>query len=154
MTGLVNSSGTQVVAYTYDAWGNPLSTTGTMADTLGKLNPLRYRGYVYDTETGLYYVSSRYYDPEFGRFINADDIDYLGADGSPLSYNLFAYCLNNPVNRFDVNGNWSMPNWLKVTVGAVAIAGLAVATVCTGGAAAVICGAALSGAIAGGASRS
>ena len=60
--------------------------------------------------------------------------------------------MNNPVNRFDVNGKWSMPNWLKVTVGAVAIAGLAVATVCTGGAAAVICGAALSGAIAGGAS--
>ena len=152
MTGLVNSSGTQVVAYTYDAWGNPLTTTGSMADTLGKLNPFRYRGYVYDTETRLYYVSSRYYDPEFGRFINADDIDYLGADGSSLSYNLFAYCLNNPVNRFDVNGNWSMPNWLKVTVGAVAIAGLAVATVCTGGAAAVIYGAALSGAIAGGAS--
>lgn len=64
MTGLVASSGAQVVAYTYDAWGNPLSTTGTMADTLGKLNPFRYRGYVYDTETGLYYVSSRYYDPE------------------------------------------------------------------------------------------
>lgn len=60
--------------------------------------------------------------------------------------------MNNPVNRFDVNGNLSMPNWLKVTVGAVAIAGLAVATVCTGGAVAVICGAALSGAIAGGAS--
>ena len=152
VTGLVTTSGTRVVTYTYDAWGNPLSTTGSLATTLGSANPLRYRGYVYDTETGFYYVSSRYYDPEIGRFINADDIDYLGADGSPLSYNLFAYCLNNPVNRFDVNGNWSMPNWLKVTVGAVAIAGLAVATVCTGGAAAVICGAALSGAIAGGAS--
>ena len=152
VTGLVSASGTRVVTYTYDAWGNPLSTTGSLASTLGEQNPLRYRGYVYDTETGFYYVSSRYYDPEIGRFINADDIDYLGADGSPLSYNLFAYCLNNPVNRFDVNGNWSMPNWLKVTVGAVAIAGLAVATVCTGGAAAVICGAALSGAIAGGAS--
>lgn len=50
MTGLVNSSGTQVVAYTYDAWGNPLTTTGTMAGTLGKLNPFRYRGYVYDAE--------------------------------------------------------------------------------------------------------
>ena len=50
MTGLVASSGTQVVAYTYDAWGNPLTTTGTMADTLGRLNPFRYRGYVYDTE--------------------------------------------------------------------------------------------------------
>ena len=64
MTGLVNSNGTQVVAYTYDAWSNPLTTTGTMADTLGKLNPLRSRGYVYDAETGFYYVSSRYYDPE------------------------------------------------------------------------------------------
>ena len=50
MTGLVDSSGAQVVAYTYDAWGNPLSTTGNMADTLGKLNPFRYRGYVYDAE--------------------------------------------------------------------------------------------------------
>ena len=64
MTGLANSSGTRVVAYTYDARGNPLSTTGTMADTLGKLNPFRYRGYVYDAETGIYYVASRYYDPE------------------------------------------------------------------------------------------
>ena len=65
---------------------------------------------------------------------------------------MFAYCENNPVNRTDANGNWSLPNWAKVTIGAVAIAGLAVATVCTGGAAAVICGAALSGAITGGAS--
>ena len=66
MTGLVASSGAQVVAYTYDVWGNPLSTTGTMADTLGNLNPFRYRGYVYDAETGIYYVASRYYDPERG----------------------------------------------------------------------------------------
>ena len=64
VTGLVNSSGTQVVAYTYDAWGNPLTTTGAMAATLGKLNPFRYRGYVYDAETGIYYVASHYYDPE------------------------------------------------------------------------------------------
>ena len=106
--------------------------------------------YISPAETGFYYVSSRYYDPEIGRFINADDIDYLGADSIPLSYNLFAYCMNNPVNRFDVNGNLSMPNWLKVTVGVVAIAGLAVATVCTGGAAGVIAGAALTGAISGG----
>ena len=152
VVAIVNDAGEAVVTYTYDAWGNILEVGGSMASTLGVYNPLRYRGYVYDNETGLYYVSSRYYDPEIGRFINADDIDYLGADGSPLSYNLFAYCMNNPVNRFDVNGNWSLPNWAKVTIGAVAIAGLAVATVCTGGAAAVICGAALSGAIAGGAS--
>ncbi|MBR3586207.1 MAG: hypothetical protein IKO00_09315 [Oscillospiraceae bacterium] len=61
-----------MVTYTYDAWGNPLSVTGSMASTLGAANPLRYRGYVYDSETGLYYVSSRYYDPEICRFINAD----------------------------------------------------------------------------------
>ena len=139
--GLIDSNGTEVVKYTYDAWSKVLSATGSLASSLGIVQPFRYRGYVFDVETGFYYVSSRYYDPEIGRFINADDIDYLGADGSPLSYNLFAYCMNNPVNRFDINDNWSMPNWLKVTVGAVAIAGLAVATVCTGGAAAVVCGA-------------
>ncbi|MBE6990664.1 MAG: RHS repeat-associated core domain-containing protein, partial [Ruminococcaceae bacterium] len=60
------------VSYTYDAWGNLLSVTGDMADGLGALNPLRYRGYVYDTETGLYYLGSRYYNPAWGRFINAD----------------------------------------------------------------------------------
>ena len=105
-----------------------------------------------DTETTLYYLQSRYYNPAMGRFINGDDVANLGADDSLVNFNLFAYCANNPVNRFDDNGNASLPNWAKVTIGAVAIAGLAVATVCTGGAAAVICGAALSGAIAGGAS--
>ena len=142
----------QGLPQTYDAWGKPLTVTGSLATTLGTHNPLRYRGYVYDTETELYYIANRYYNPETGRFINADDIDYLGADGSLLSYNLFTYCMNNPLNRYDNNGNWSMPNWLKIAVGAVAIAGLAVATVCTGGAAAVVCGAALSGAVVGGTS--
>ena len=157
VTRILNNNLETVAQYVYDPWGklvNILDANGepNSGISIANINPIRYRGYYFDMETGFYYVSSRYYDPEIGRFINADDIDYLGADGSPLSYNLFAYCMNNPVNRFDVNGNWSMPNWLKVTVGAVAIAGLAVATVCTGGAAAVVCGAALSGAIAGGAS--
>ena len=58
--------------YGYNAWGNILTTTGELANTLGQINPLRYRGYVYDTETGLYYLQSRYYDPEIGRFLNAD----------------------------------------------------------------------------------
>ncbi len=134
----------------FDSWGKLLSTSGSLASTLGKNNPFRYRGYVYDEETGFYYLQNRYYNPEVGRFISADDTEYLGADGSALSYNLFAYCLNNPVNRTDADGNWSLPNWAKVAVGAVAIAGLAVATVCTGGAAGVIAGAALTGAISGG----
>ena len=104
VTGLVNSSGTQVVAYTYDAWGNPLTTTGSMADTLGKLNPFRYRGYVYDTETGLYYLGSRYYNPETGRFISADG--YVSTGQGIAGNNMFAYCGNNPVFRTDKNGDF------------------------------------------------
>ena len=106
VTGLVNSSGTQVVAYTYDAWGNPLTTTGTMAGTLGKLNPFRYRGYVYDTETGLYYLQSRYYNPETGRFINADSESLVTAspDSAIWDKNLLSYCDSNPTSRKDSGG--------------------------------------------------
>ena len=80
------------------------STTGTLASTVGVKNPIRYRGYYYDVETGLYYLQSRYYDPQTGRFINADDIDFIGADGSFASYNLFSYCSNNPVINSDPSG--------------------------------------------------
>ena len=75
--GIRNATGTEVVRYAYDAWGKPLETTGTMAATLGKLNPFRYRGYVYDEETGLYYLRSRYYNPMWGRFVNADSVGYI-----------------------------------------------------------------------------
>ena len=132
--GMVDTSGNSVASYTYDPYGKVLTATGALAEK----NPLRYRGYYYDSETGFYYVSSRYYDPEVGRWINADDADYIGADGSPLSYNLFAYCLNNPVNRTDVEGNWSLPNWAKVAIGAVALAGAVALTVATGGGAAAV----------------
>ena len=102
ITGLVNASGTQVVSYTYDPWGAPMSTDGTMAATLGAANPLRYRGYVYDTETGLYYLSSRYYNPVWGRFINADGYASRGQgfDGN----NMFAYCNGNPLRYRDSSG--------------------------------------------------
>ncbi len=103
VTGIYNASGTLVAQYTYDAWGKPNAPTG---DTeIGNLNPIRYRGYYYDSETGLYYVSSRYYDPETCRFVNCDAIDVLNA--SPLNFvdkNLYAYCDNNPVVRIDVGG--------------------------------------------------
>ena len=107
VTGLVNASGTQVVSYTYDPWGAPMSTDGTMATTLGAANPLRYRGYVYDTETGLYYLSSRYYNPVWGRFINADTADVVATspDKTRWDKNLFAYCDDNPVNRRDDGGD-------------------------------------------------
>ncbi|MFR7854381.1 MAG: RHS repeat-associated core domain-containing protein [Acutalibacteraceae bacterium] len=135
---IIDDYAERVVNYEYSAWGELLSVTGSKADTVGTLNPFRYRGYCYDTETGLYYVSSRYYDPEIGRFISADDTEYLGADGSVLSCNLFAYCMNNPVNRFDVDGNWSLPNWAKVAIGAVATVAAVAVTVATGGAAAPV----------------
>lgn len=79
-----------------------LSVTGSLAS----LNPLRYRGYYYDVETGLYYVSSRYYDPEICRWINADDTSNIGANSDFASVNLFAYCGNNPVNRADDGGEF------------------------------------------------
>ena len=102
--GIRDSSGTLVVRYYYDAWGRLLSTTGSKASTLGVHNPLRYRGYVYDTETGLYYLQSRYYDPEMGRFINADNYPTTGQGFT--GNNMFAYCGNNPVSREDDGGTW------------------------------------------------
>ena len=113
VTGLVDSSGTQVVAYTYDAWGNILSTTGSMAGSLGYTNPFRYRSYFYDTETGLYYVSSRYYNSKICRFINGDSLvtDLQGLIG----LNLFSYCGNNPINRADPSGMFwkKIGSWFK-----------------------------------------
>ena len=67
--------------------------------TVGEINPYRYKDYYFDEETGFYYLQSRYYDPEVGRFISSDETDYLGASGSVLSYNLFAYCENEPMNN-------------------------------------------------------
>lgn len=102
ITQIVDSEGNVVVEYTYDPWGKIESVTGELADTVGYLNPIRYRSYYYDNETDLYYLLSRYYDPETGRFINADDFNYLVCDN-----NLFKYCNNDPVNFIDSNGHLS-----------------------------------------------
>ena len=102
VTAILDGSGTAVVQYTYDAWGNILSATGSLSGTLGICNPLRYRGYVYDTETRLYYLQSRYYDPTLGRFISADAFASTGQ--GILGNNMFAYCRNNPVIRKDASG--------------------------------------------------
>ena len=116
IVGLMDESGVRVVEYIYDACGKLISTTGTLATTLGADNPFRYRGYYYDTETGFYYVSSRYYDPEIGRWINADNA-IAGVGGDIRGYNLFAYCMNDPVNMSDHTGHW--PQWIKNAASAV-----------------------------------
>ena len=141
---LIDSNSVKVVSYTYDAWGKMISKTGSLASTLSKLNPFRYRGYIFDEETGLYYLRSRYYNPNLCRFINADDVESLGADGNINGYQLFNYCMNDPVNNKDEAGSWSLPNWAKVAIGAALIVGAAVvATVATGGVACFAAGAAI-----------
>ena len=105
---ILDKDGNAVVSYLYDAWGAPISITGPMASTLGVQNPIRYRGYYYDTETGLYYLQSRYYDPVVGRFINADG--YVSTGQGILGTNMFAYCNNNPVNRSDPFGQYWIGN--------------------------------------------
>jgi RHS repeat-associated core domain len=118
ITGLFDNSGSQVVSYTYDTWGKLISITGALANTVGVKNPYRYRGYRYDTETGLYYLQSRYYSPEWGRFIIMDSLG--GRLGDLLSHNVFAYCKNNCVNAEDPNGDspwsWAKEKYLDICI--------------------------------------
>ena len=107
--GLIDSANTEVVKYTYDAWGKPLSVTGSLANTIGYYNPFRYRGYVYDVETGLYYLRSRYYNPSWGRFISDDR--YFIIESNVGNLNQFRYCLNAPIMFVDDDGQVSfIPN--------------------------------------------
>lgn len=106
--GIYDSNGTQQVKYDYDAWGNILSITDSQGNAItdqnhiANLNPFRYRGYYYDSETGLYYLMSRYYDPVTHRFINADG--YFQSSRDILDTNMSAYCGNNPIMYFDPTG--------------------------------------------------
>ena len=158
--------------YIYDAWGNHvcriLSNNGEYVDNsdnetynyISNINPFRYRGYYYDTETGLYYLNSRYYDPQTGRFINADDISMLDVGKDVINgLNLYVYCLLNPINTSDDNGD--LPKWLKWLSGiciiiiavAVSVATAGIGTAITGalggGLGASILGGAVGGAISG-----
>ena len=104
---ILNASGAEVVSYAYDAWGKVLSVSGSLSSTVGAANPFRYRGYYYDTETGWYYLNSRYYDPNVGRFLSPDNANLLLASPRALTdKNLYAYCDNNPVMRTDDNGDF------------------------------------------------
>ena len=117
---IVDELGEVIVEYSYDAWGNvTFHETSlqnmTKASTLCFVSPFTYRGYCYDYDIELYYLQSRYYSAEIGRFINSDSTDYLGATGTTLSYNLFAYCENNPVMNIDANGKFALKDLLKYT---------------------------------------
>ena len=172
---LLDSNGRIVVKYAYDAWGNYAAEALDYYDgkvqfknvdsdkafnadyekykQLANINPFRYRGYYYDTETELYFLKTRYYDPEVGRFISADSIEYLDPE-TINGLNLYAYCNNNPVMNIDPEGTWSWKNFWKgmvvLAVGLV-VATVAAVTVLSGGTAApVLIGAAIGGIVSGG----
>lgn len=101
--GIYDSNKQEVVTYQYDSWGNLLSISGSLAKTLGIDNPFRYRSYYYDNETGLYYLGSRYYSPQFSRFLSKDDASFH-ENSTDIDANLYIYCVNNPINMFDDSG--------------------------------------------------
>ena len=117
IVGLMTYDALTVADYEYDAWGKLISATGDMAN----INPIRYKGYYYDQEIGLYYLQSRYYDPEIGRFLNADAFASTGQ--GVLGYNMFAYCGNNPVMYCDPSGQIVIEGTLAL-LGYAAIVGL------------------------------
>ena len=113
--GIYDSNGVEKVTYCYDAWGNIGNITGDVE--LAKSNPISYRSYYTDYETGFYYLQSRYYDPVVKRYLNADDTSYLGMTGNTVGYNLFTYCSNNPVNDFDPWGTLTISSIIGSIIG-------------------------------------
>ena len=136
---IYDGAGTVVANYNYDAWGNVISVTDangaaiTDSTHIANVNPLRYRGYYYDFESGLYYLRSRYYDPEIGRFINGDVVIAID-DDCLISSNIFAYCLNNFTGYDDQSGccvGWD-DFFAAVAGAAFATGSLALEDLCTG----------------------
>ena len=135
---LIDNNGAVVVEYKYDAWGNHEAEVASEDFVaLANLNPFRYRGYYFDEETGLYVLQTRYYDPETGRFISRDSIEYADPE-TICGLNLYAYCGNNPVMNVDPTGRAAWWEWL--VAGLVIIAG-AVAAVFTAGTSLIVAGA-------------
>ncbi|MCV2231764.1 RHS repeat-associated core domain-containing protein [Acholeplasma manati] len=157
---IIDISGNVLVTYSYDAFGNTLNTTDTSGISLSTINPYRYRGYRYDLETGFYYLQSRYYNPQIGRFISPDSINYL----NPMSNsgeNLYTYTANNPVMYTDSTGyapEWWNNFWnstagkITGTILVVAVVvGLSILTAGWGGALTIYLGGSFWAAVAGGA---
>lgn len=148
---LLDSNGRIVVKYAYNAWGyhtvyDSNGNINTDENFIGNINPFRYRSYYYDTETKLYFLKTRYYDPEVGRFISPDSIEYLDPE-TINGLNLYAYCGNNPVMYTDPNGTAKWWQWFLFGVGAaLVVAAAIVLTVASGGAAGGLIGAVAIGA--------
>ena len=111
--GIIDAQGNVLVKYFYNAWGLEVEEeliNRSAEHPLKQYNALKYRGYYYDADLGLYYLNNRFYDAVICRFINADD-SISGISGHLIGYNMFAYCFNNPINMNDEDGNW--PSWMK-----------------------------------------
>ena len=117
--GIYTTGGTKVGGYTYDAWGNCTITLNT--NGIATRNPIRYRGYYYDQDTKLYYLNARYYNPEWRRFISPDDTAYLNSE-TANGLNLYAYCNNDPVNKYDPSGHFAITTFL-ICLGVGALVG-------------------------------
>ncbi len=120
---ITDHNGQTVARYSYDAWGVP-TVTCMSGCSIGNENPFRYRGYYYDTETSLYYLQSRYYDANTGRFVNGDRVEIIIQEETVLSVNMVIYCLNQPISRIDEFGtssgyidNQDNSSWKSVAVG-------------------------------------
>lgn len=116
---IADDTGAVKATYTYDAWGVCTVASDTSGCNIATINPFRYRGYYYDTETDLYYLQSRYYDPEVGRFINIDSIDVIKGDISLVAPNLYIYCKNNPVKNKDATGNFIAAKLAEIILNAI-----------------------------------
>ncbi|MDY3990003.1 MAG: RHS repeat-associated core domain-containing protein, partial [Massilioclostridium sp.] len=131
--GILDSNGNQVVSYVYDSWGKLISTSGSLAETVGVQNPFRYRGYYYDVESEMYYLNSRYYDPIISRFVNSDGLILLTNSLLAISdKNLYEYCNNNPIVLNDDQGD--LPNWIigGIIGAAISVATTTINNICTG----------------------
>ena len=152
VVAIYDTSGNLVAKYLYDAWGNCTVSSETTNYAVANANPIRYRGYYYDDDTGLYYCNARYYSPKWRRFISPDDTAYLDPE-SVNGLNLYCYCNNDPVNYADPSGH--EPEWWQWLLGGIGLALIAVAAgmafIGTGGVAAFGMGALIGAAAVGGA---
>ena len=122
VTAIYDQSGTKVAEYAYDAWGN-CTILYSASNTIVNNNPIRYRGYYYDRETGLYYLNARYYNPQWRRFISPDDSSYLDPE-TPNGLNLYCYCNNDPVNYVDPSGHFGFGAVALIGAGVLGLIGL------------------------------